>query len=99
MKFPALCIAAAALLFASPAPGLPGAGPSGGYGMAYNHNHGTGGQILREPQNVQNALVLLHAEALSLQAQDGGTLTDDHRKYLQTKLNGILRERPVRRAL
>ena len=52
-----------------------------------------------EPQNMKNALVLLRAEGLSLTAQDGGTLTDEHRQYLQTKLDGILGKRLVRRDL
>jgi hypothetical protein len=50
-----------------------------------------------EPQNVKNALILLRAEGLRMTAEDGGTLTADHRLYLQTKMDGILRRRLVNR--
>jgi hypothetical protein len=36
-----------------------------------------------------DAILAIRAEALSLQAADGGTLTDAHRAYLQAKLDAV----------
>jgi hypothetical protein len=97
MRFSALLIAVAALAIASPALGLTTEGRAGGPENAFNHNHGMASEVPGEPQNVRNALVLLRAEGQSLTSEDGGTLTPEHRQYLQTKLDGILRKRLVNR--
>jgi hypothetical protein len=98
MRVSPVLIAVAALGFASPAPGLPASGATGPANYLV-HNHGMAAEIPGEPQNLKNALVLLRAEGLSMTAQDGGTLTDEHRQYLQTKLDGILGKRLVRHDL
>jgi hypothetical protein len=36
-----------------------------------------------------DAILAIRAEALSLQAADGGALTDSHRAYLQAKLDAV----------
>ena len=95
MKLFALLIPVAALLVVSPALGLTGNGRAGGPEYYLNHNHGMASEVPGEPQNVSNALVLLRAEGLRLMADDGGTLTAEHRLYLQTKMDGILRRRLV----
>ena len=97
MRTFALLIPVAALLAVSPALGLAGNGRAGGPENYFDLSHGMANGVPGEPQNVKNALILLRAEGLRMTAEDGGTLTADHRLYLQTKMDGILRRRLVNR--
>jgi hypothetical protein len=99
MRSLALPISVAALLAVSPALGLTGNGRAGGPENYLDHNHGVAQSIPGEPQNVSNALGLLRAEGIKLTADDGGTLTEEHRQFLQTKMDGILRRRLTRHNL
>jgi len=71
------------------APGI-GRAPAPGYLLL---DHGSATAIAGAPQNLRNALVLLHSEAASMRAEDGGTLTVGHQRYLQTKLDRLTGKR------
>ncbi len=70
-------------------------------GSAYfPSNHGSANGVAGTPQNLKNALVLLRAEGLKLQSDDGGTLTAEHRAHLQAKMDRPMsKHRHVTRAL
>jgi hypothetical protein len=42
-----------------------------------------------QPLRRHDAILAIRDEALTLQAADGGTLTDAHRAYLQAKLDAV----------
>jgi hypothetical protein len=70
------------LAFAAPAWSATGATGGGGAGITLPSIPARG---LRE----RDALLSLRQEGLRLQAEDGGTLTDAHRAYLQARLDTI----------
>jgi len=73
------------VLLAGGGPALSAGGVTGGGGAGI-----TLPSIPTRGLQKHNAIVAVRAEALRLQAADGGTLTDAHRAYLQAKLNAVL---------
>lgn len=73
------------LLLAGVGPALSAGGVTGGGGAGI-----TLPSIPIHGMRKHNAIVAVRAEGLKLQAEDGGTLTEAHRAYLQAKLNAVL---------